>query len=148
MASSPAEPTGAGAAGLALADADRIVAAALEAARRLGFAAAVAIVDAGGHLLAFRRDDGAGFVTARIARRKAWTAAASGLSSDRWNAIAADPGVAPILHGTGLLAVAGGLPVSAGERIVGAIGVSGGSAQQDHAAAAAALTATGGGPPG
>lgn len=124
---------------LTLALADRLGATALDAARELGFGAAVAVVDAGGHLVAFRRDDDALFVTTLIAQRKAWTAASSGLPTEQWNALAADPEVAPIVQGSGILAVAGGLPLIARGRVIGGLGVSGGTAAQDRDAALAAL---------
>lgn len=124
---------------MTLALAEHLCGAALAEAATLGFAAAAAVVDAGGHLVAFRRSDDAGFVTAVVAPRKAWTAASSGISTAQWNALATDSAVAPILHSTGLLAVAGGLPVLARSRMIGALGVSGGSAEQDRVAAERAL---------
>lgn len=126
---------------MTLALAERLCDAVLAEAVALGFGAAVAVVDAGGYLVAFRRADAAPFVTAVVAPRKAWTAAASGMTTEQWNGLAGDPAVAPILHATGLMAVAGGLPVLAQGRTVGGIGVSGGSAEQDRLAAERALAA-------
>ena len=133
MASSPAK--------LTLALADRLCAEASAAADAIGFGATVAVVDAGGHLVAFRRDDRAGFVTVTVAQRKAWTAAAAGMPSEQWNAFAADPEVAPILHGTAIMAVAGGLPIVLDGQLAGGLGVSGSNAAQDRDAAARSLAA-------
>lgn len=124
---------------LTLALADRLISAALESAQAIGFAAAVAVVDEGGHLVAFRRGDGALFLTGLVAQRKAWTAASSGMSTEQWNELAAGPEVAPILQVPGLMAVAGGMPVKAEGRVIGGIGVSGGTAPQDRDAASKAL---------
>lgn len=133
MASSPAK--------LTLALAERLCAEAAAAADAIGFGATVAVVDAGGHLVAFRRDDRAGFVTVTVAQRKAWTAAAAGMPSEQWNAFAADPDVAPILHGTNIMAVAGGLPIALDGQMVGGLGVSGSNAAQDREAATRGLAA-------
>lgn len=146
MASSRAETSASladGAGRLTLAVADRLCAEALAAAADLGFAGAAAAVDAGGHLVAFRRADEAAFVTAIVAQRKAWTTAGSGMATDRWNALAADGDVAPILHSTGILAVAGGVPLAVGTRLIGGLGVSGGTAEQDARAARSALRSLG-----
>ena len=124
---------------LTLAAADRLCAEALAAARGIGFAGAVAVVDAGGHPIALRRDDGALFLTAQIAQRKAWTAAGSGMSTELWNTLTADHEVGPIVQAPGILAVAGGVPITAGGRVVGGLGVSGGSAVQDRDAALAVV---------
>jgi len=106
-----------------------------------GVAVVAAVVDAGGHLLATIRADGAFVASIDIARDKAWTAATFGLSTDRLceaisarevlrEGIALRPGV--VLFG-------GGLPVVVDGLTVGAVGVSGGSEDDDRACAAAAL---------
>lgn len=125
---------------LTLAGAEAVAGAALDAARAIGVAATVAVVDAGGHLLALRRDDGAGFIGVEIARMKAWTAAGSGMTTARWNDLASTPAVAPIVAAPGIMAVAGGRPLWSGDALIGAVGVSGGSAEQDDHLA---TTATG-----
>ena len=128
---------------LTLALAERLCAAASAAADAIGFGATVAVVDAGGHLVAFRRDDRAGFVTVTVAQRKAWTAAAAGMPSEQWNAFASDAEIAPILHGTGIMAVAGGLPIMIDGQLVGGLGVSGSNVANDRQAAHAALISIG-----
>ena len=108
-----------------------------------GIAVVAAVVDAGGHLLAMIRADGAFTASIDIARDKAWTAATFGLTTDRLcealasrevlrEGIALRPGV--VLFG-------GGMPVAVDGRTVGAVGVSGGSEDDDRACAAAGLAA-------
>ncbi len=67
-------PTASQAAGLTLAAARAIVAAAEAEARAIGVAMSVAVVDSGGQLVAFERMDGADLVSVTLAQDKAWTA--------------------------------------------------------------------------
>lgn len=108
-----------------------------------GVAVVAAVVDAGGHLLALIRADGAFTASIDIARDKAWTAATFGLTTDRLcdaisprevlrEGIALRPGV--VLFG-------GGAPIVVDGHTVGAVGVSGGSEDDDRACAAAGLAA-------
>jgi len=110
-----------------------------------GVAVVAAVVDPGGHVLACLRADGAFAASVDIARDKAWTAAIFGCSTDQLcegvsgrealrEGIALRPNV--VLFG-------GGLPARAGGLVLGAIGVSGGSEDDDRACAAAGLTAIG-----
>ena len=101
------------------------------------------MVDATGTLRAFQRADGAHPFPAEVAIRKGWTAATSGLSTQRWNDFVADPAIAPMTHVAAIMPVAGGYPLSEDGMLIGGIGVSGGSPDQDDAAAVAALTALG-----
>lgn len=126
-----------------LACADALVAAALDAARAGGLNVAVAVTDAGGHLRAFGREDGAGHLGADAALAKARTAAASGLPTHRWAEMVADPATAALAHLPGVLPIAGGYPLTADLGIVGAIGVAGGPPDADRQAAAAALAELG-----
>ena len=118
-------------------------AAARAAATELGIEVAVAVTDAGGHLTAFERTDGAPFLTGEVAIAKAWTAASYGVATHVWNGYLADPKVAPLANVPGLMPVGGGNPVKDGGKLVGGIGVSGGSAQQDQDVAEAALRSVG-----
>ncbi|MFF2078990.1 heme-binding protein [Kitasatospora sp. NPDC058162] len=113
------------------------------AAARIGFTAAVAVTDQGGHLLAFDRADGAPFLTAEVALDKAWTAASFHTPTHVWNGYLADPQVAPLAGHPRLTAVGGGYPITDDGRCVGGLGVSGGSYQQDQQAAEEALSALG-----
>ncbi len=115
----------------------------IEQARRAcaarGFAATIAITDAGGHLRAFERADTAPFLTVGVATDKAWTAASFGMATHQWNQLMADPTVAPLSQHPRMTPVGGGVPIIHEGRVVGGIGISGGTSVQDHEAAEEAL---------
>ncbi|MNL03125.1 hypothetical protein D3C87_1236510 [compost metagenome] len=119
----------------------------LAEARRIcaarGFAATIAITDAGGHLRAFERADTAPFLTVGVASDKAWTAASFGLTTHRWNQHMADPTVAALANHPRMTPVGGGAPIVHEGRLLGGIGISGGTSVQDHEAAEEALRNTG-----
>ena len=126
------------------ATASALVQAAIHAAGNEGVKVAVAVTDPSGHLVAFERSDGARFLAVDVAIDKAWTAAASGMSTHLWNAVlSAEPKVAPLSHHPRLLGVGGGYPVVEAGRLIGGIGVSGGSHVQDQAVAEQALESVG-----
>lgn len=108
-----------------------------------GFAATIAIADAGGHLRAFERADTAPFLTVGVATDKAWTAASFGMATHQWNQLMADPAVAPLAQHPRMTPVGGGVPIVHEGRVVGGIGISGGTSAQDHEAAEEALRALG-----
>jgi len=108
-----------------------------------GFAATIAITDAGGHLRAFERADAAPFLTAEVAIDKAWTAASFGMSTHQWNQYMGEPTVAPLAQHPRLMPVGGGVPIVIDGKLAGGIGVSGGTSVQDHEAAVDALRAVG-----
>ena len=108
-----------------------------------GFAATIAITDSGGHLRAFERSDSAAFLTVDVAIDKAWTAASFGMATQQWNEYMAEPAVAPLAHHPRLMPVGGGVPIFHEGRLVGAIGISGGTSIQDHEAAEEALRRVG-----
>lgn len=120
-----------------------LIVAARHAARDLGINVAIAVTDAGGHLTAFEHADATPFLAAEVAINKAWTASSFGLSTLVWNQVVGQPATAPLAHHPRVMAVGGGVPAVVGGRVVGAIGVSGGNAQQDHDVAVAALEAVG-----
>jgi uncharacterized protein GlcG (DUF336 family) len=119
--------------------AQALVAAAGAASHDIGIAVTIAVTDAGGHLSALARDDGAPFLTVNVAIDKAWTAASFGLPTHVWSDVIANPQVAQLAHQPRLVAVGGGLPIVSGGRVVGGIGISGGNAEQDRRAAEIAL---------
>lgn len=127
---------------LTLDGAQRVVAGSIEHATALGVAVCVAVADHAGHLLAFARMDGAPLLSVSIAQDKAYTVAAfSGQPTHDWfDAIKDDPA---LLHGIvqtpRLIVFGGGVPVLAGAEPAGAVGVSGGSAEQDRAIAEAGV---------
>ncbi|MGW1169781.1 GlcG/HbpS family heme-binding protein [Streptomyces sp. NPDC002550] len=120
-----------------------LIAAVHTAAARIGFAAAVAVTDPGGHLKAFDRADDAPFLTAEVALDKAWTAAAFHIPTHAWNDYLANPQIAPLSSHPRLMAVGGGYPIIENGRCVGGLGISGGSYEQDQQAAEEALAALG-----
>jgi uncharacterized protein GlcG (DUF336 family) len=120
-----------------------LIAAVHAAAERIGFTAAVAVTDQGGHLKAFDRPDGTPFLAAEIAVDKAWTAASFQIPTHTWNDYLVDPKVAPLAGHPRLMAVGGGHPLLEDGRCVGGLGVSGGSHEQDRQAAEEALAALG-----
>lgn len=120
----------------------------LEAARKasgtIGFEAAIAVTDIGGHLKAFERGDGARFLTAEVAVDKAWTASAFGYGTHVWNEIiTSTPEAAQLAHRPRLVAVGGGYPIVRNGVLIGGIGISGGTALQDQQACEAALKSLG-----
>lgn len=120
--------------------------AAVAHAESLGAAVNVAVVDASGTLAAFLRMPGAPLHSIDIAIDKAYTAVSFGLPTHQWTE-ALQSHSAAVREGIVLrprfVAFGGGLPiVEAGQRI-GAIGVSGGSEEQDQQIAQAGLTALG-----
>jgi len=129
--------------GLTLADARRALDAGLAEADAIGQPMNVAVLDAGGHLLAFARQDGAIRASIDIAQRKART---SILMESPTAALMplVQPGAE--LYGLeqtagGMVVFGGGIPVHRHGELVGAVGVSAGSAEQDVRVAEAAVAA-------
>lgn len=119
--------------------------AAVACGRERGVAVVATVVDAGGHLLAAIRADGAFVASIDIARDKAWTAATFGLTTDRLAEALAHREVLRegIAQRPGVVMFGGGMPVAVEGRTIGAVGVSGGSEDDDRACAAAGLAALG-----
>jgi uncharacterized protein GlcG (DUF336 family) len=122
----------------------QVLDAAARHARSLGVAVCIAVADRAGHLVTFARLDGAPLLSAQIAQDKAYSVAAFGglATHEWWNMIQDEP---PVLHGIlktdRLVVFGGGVPVHADGALIGAVGVSGGSAQQDQAVAEAGARA-------
>jgi uncharacterized protein GlcG (DUF336 family) len=109
----------------------------------IGFDVAVAVVDNGGHLKAFERNDSVPFLAAEVALDKAWTAASYRIPTHHWNAYVGNPQVAPLAHHPRLMAVGGGYPLIENGKVIGALGISGGTYDQDQQAAETALSSLG-----
>ncbi|MFD9444512.1 heme-binding protein [Streptomyces sp. NPDC060006] len=129
---------------LTIQDAESLVTAARRAAEAGDATVSVTVLDAGGHLLAFRRDERAVLISGETSTRKAYTA----LQLDTPTADlveAVQPGglfhTLPTALDRPLLFIAGGVPVHRDGRLIGAIGVGGGAPEQDHAVATAAVKA-------
>jgi glc operon protein GlcG len=116
-----------------------------EAAVADGLTLAFAVVDAGGHLVALHRMDGAPWIAPEVAIGKAWTAAAYGLPSAAQGEKMKDlqafsAAITAATHGRYTPQI-GGLPITEGDTVIGAMGASGGTGQQDEDAVRAALSA-------
>ncbi len=127
---------------LTTADAEALVTAAVEAAGKAGVTVSVTVLDAGGHLLAFRRDDRAVLISGETSTRKAYTALQLNTpTADLVDAV--QPGglfhTLPTALDRPLLFIAGGVPVRRDGRLIGAVGVGGGAPEQDHGFAVAAV---------
>jgi uncharacterized protein GlcG (DUF336 family) len=127
-----------------MAKGQQIIEAAIAKAREIGQPMNIAIVDAGANLAAFMRMDGAWLGSVDIAINKAFTARAFDISTLELgrNSQPGDQffGIHASNHGR-VMIFAGGIPIRVNGQIVGAIGVSGGSGEQDQAVAEAAAAA-------
>ena len=115
--------------------------AALASCRASGYQVAVAIVDRGGITQVLLRDRFAGPHTVEIAIDKAWTAASFRQDTTTLNQ-SSQPGqpAAPIRHFPRVVVMGGGIPISAGGNLLGAIAVSGApGGEADEACARAAV---------
>lgn len=126
---------------LTLAEANRMLQAAIEKAHELNIKLSVAVVDTGGHLMAFNRMEGANWVTATVAQGKAVAAAGFGRPSGTLQANS--PIIQAVIASQGgrMLPAQGAVPVLKGGELIGAIGGSGGTAQQDEECAQAGVAA-------
>jgi len=129
---------------IGLAAARRIIAAAEKKAEEIGQPMNVAVVDEGGNLVAFERMENAWLGSIDIAQKKAWTSrafdittkdlGANSQSGDQFFGIHAS-------NGGKVMIFAGGIPLKVDGKVVGAIGISGGSGEQDHTVAEAGAAA-------
>jgi uncharacterized protein GlcG (DUF336 family) len=137
-------PTASQAAGLTLAAARRAISAIEREAAVMRVAMSVAVVDAGDQLVAFARMDGADLVGVRLAQDKAYTALVNRMPT-RDLAPLVQPGTEfygyDSLSGGRMIVFAGGMPLERNGVLIGAIGVSGGSAEEDQRAVDAAIEA-------
>lgn len=125
-------------------DAEALVSAARLAAEAAGVTVSVTVLDAGGHLLAFRRDDRAVLISGETSTRKAYTALQLNAPTADLVDLVKPEGpfhTLPTALDRPLLFIAGGLPVHRDGRLIGAIGVGGGAPEQDHGFATAAVEA-------
>ena len=132
-------------ASLTLAESEQILAAAKAKVFEMGAKMSVSVVDPRGELIGMFRTDGASWRTPAISRAKAVSAACFGRPSGDLT----DNAMSPVFRG--LMAMEGGhmipgqgaLPVFKGGELVGAVGGSGGTAQQDEDSARAGIEAAG-----
>jgi uncharacterized protein GlcG (DUF336 family) len=131
-----------------LAKATAIVDKALSQGRTLGLPPlTVAVLDAGGCLVSFKREDGSSLLRPEIAQAKAYGALGMGIGS---RAIAQRASVAPAfvsavnaLAGGRLIPVPGGVLIRSAKTIIGAVGITGATSDQDEACAVAGIEAAG-----
>ncbi|MCL6625356.1 GlcG/HbpS family heme-binding protein [Alicyclobacillus shizuokensis] len=121
--------------------AEALIQRATEKAKELGVVVNIAITDEAGHLKAFRRMDKAPLLSIGIAQRKAYSAAAFRMPTNRWyNMLKENPRLLlGIPHTPDLVIFGGGAPIEVDGEMIGAIGVSGGSEAEDEAVCEAAL---------
>jgi uncharacterized protein GlcG (DUF336 family) len=122
----------------------RIIAAAEKRAAEIGQPMNIAVADSGGNLVAHVRMDGAWMGSIDISINKAWTARAFDLPTRDLasNSQSGDQffGIHASNQGR-VMIFAGGIPLKRDGKVVGAIGVSGGSGEQDHSVAEAGAEA-------
>ena len=121
--------------------ANQIAAATVAACAANGHAVTAAVVDRAGDLRALQRADGAGPHTVDASRAKAYTSAsARNTTLAMMDAAQKNPGAANLVHIPGFLLLGGGVPIRAGNEVIGAVGVGGApGGQLDEACALAAL---------
>ena len=132
---------------LNLAGAETILEAAKKKAAAMGLKCNIAVVDDGGHLLAFARMDGARPASAATALTKAASAAtfrqesgpAGGITPDLLLSLGLQH--AALASGGKITALKGGVPVVLDEQVIGAVGVGGGTGEQDAEVARAGIQA-------
>lgn len=129
---------------ITLSEARKIIAAAEKKASDIGQPMNIAVVDAGGNLVSHVRMDGAWLGSIDISIKKAYTARAFNCSTKDLSKNCQSGGQFFGIHVSNdckIMIFAGGIPLMKGGQIVGAIGVSGGSGEQDQSVAEAGVKA-------
>jgi uncharacterized protein GlcG (DUF336 family) len=128
---------------ITLDQAQAVIAAALAESTAIGTLMNVAVVDAGGNLTAFARQDGAWLGSIDIAFRKARTARYFDMETGALGELSQPGG--PLFNievsNGGLITFPGGIPLRIGGEVVGAVGVSGSTVENDRRVAAAGVQA-------
>jgi len=125
---------------ITLNDARAIIAAAEKKAVEIGQPMNIAIADSGGNLVAHVRMDNAWRGSIDISIKKAWTARAFDITTKDLSQHSQSGNQFFGIHASNdgkVMIFAGGIPLKRGGKVIGAIGVSGGSGDQDHAVAEA-----------
>ena len=129
---------------ITLEDARRIIAAAETKAKEIGQPMNIAVADAGGNLVAHIRMDNAWIGSVDISIKKAWTSRAFDVTTKDLaeNSQSGDQffGIHASNNGN-VMIFAGGVPLKRDGQVGGAVGVSGGTGEQDHAVAEAGAAA-------
>jgi uncharacterized protein GlcG (DUF336 family) len=123
---------------LSLELAQAIANAAIAQCRTMGYKISVSVLDNDGLPIVMLHDDGAGLITREGSDRKAYTAVAYGQPSAAFVQRLKDrPETAGSIQYSRVLALAGGLPIKAGNEVIGAVGVSGTPGKDDVCSQAA-----------
>lgn len=129
---------------LTLADARRIIAAAELKAAQIKQPMNIAVADAGGNLIAHVRMDGAWLGSIDISIKKAYTSRAFDITTKDLATHSQSGGQFFGINASNdgkIMIFAGGIPLKKNGQVIGAIGVSGGSGEQDHSVAEAGAAA-------
>ena len=129
---------------ITLNDARRIIAAAEKKAAEIGQPMNIAVVDEGANLIAHVRMDGAWIGSIDISIKKAYTSRAFDIATKELAKHSQSGGQFFGIHASNegrIMIFAGGIPLKRDGKVVGAIGVSGGSGEQDHSVAEAGAAA-------
>src|SRR5579875_1967499 len=129
---------------LDLEEARRIIAAATQKATAIGQPMNIAVVCAGGYLLAFERMPGAWLGSVDISIKKAWTSRAFNIETAALGDLSQSGDQFFGIHASNdgkVMIFAGGVPIKKDGKVIGAIGVSGGLGKQDQAVAEAGAKA-------
>ncbi len=129
---------------ISLEAAQGVIEAAFREAESIGIPVAVCVVDESGVIKAFARGDGSALINVQSAQDKAYTAAGLGMPTHAWYPMIKDDPA--LLHGVPtaidrVVIFGGGVPISVDGFVVGAVGVGGGTHQQDRQIAEAAVRA-------
>jgi len=132
---------------LTLDEATTLTTAARRAAEQTGVPMSFAVMDAGGHLVALARMDGAPWISADVAQGKAWTSAAYGVASaaqkDKMEPMPNFAGAVTAMTQGRFTPQTGAVPVYRDGVLLGALGASGGTGDQDEAACKTAVSEAG-----
>jgi len=124
---------------ITLADAMKLIEKGMKLAEARKLKLAFAVVEPSGELVAFAKMDDVLYASAHLAQQKARAAARFRLPTSEFETRVMG-GRTVLLSSDEVIAIGGGVPIIANGRVIGALGVSGGSAADDAAVAGAALT--------
>ncbi|MBM2813037.1 MAG: GlcG protein [Chloroflexi bacterium] len=130
-----------------LATANRVIEGCVAEAKVVGRPFSIVVVDEGGHVVSLQRMDGAHFLTHKIAQGKAYACSAFRREGPQLHQMANNPAfIAALVEMTGgqFVASLGASRIMDGEKLVGAVGVSGAAPEQDQQVAEAGVRALGG----
>ena len=142
VAQTPPPPPPAYGAPVTLEQAKKVMAGAEAEAKKNNWAQAVIILDTGGHPVMMQRLDGTQLGSIEVAKDKAWSAVAFRRPTKAFEDAVSQGGAnLRLLRLTGASPIEGGIPLMSDGKIIGSIGVSGGTAPQDGQVAKAGVDA-------